>query len=62
MSVVYTLELPDSPFGIYLNSAVYFRNKDTTDELSKKIIDNMDIAIDNYSVWRKAKDKTLRVD
>jgi len=62
MSVVYTLELPDSPFGIYLNSAVYFRNKDTTDELTGKIIASMDIAIQNYSVWRKAKDRTLRVD
>ena len=62
MSVVYTLELPDSPFGIYLNSAVYFRNKDTTPELSKSILDQLNVAIENYSVWRKAKDRTIRID
>jgi hypothetical protein len=62
ISVVYTLELPDSPFGIYLNSAVYFRNKDTTVELSENILDQMNVAIDNYSIWRKAKDRTLGID
>jgi hypothetical protein len=62
ISVVYTLEFPDSPFGIYLNSAVYFRNKDTTEDLTRRILDNMDIAIKNYSIWRKAKDKTLRIN
>jgi hypothetical protein len=55
LSVVYTLDLPDSPFGTYLNSAVYFRGAENLNELGEKIIQNLDTAIENYSLWKKSK-------
>jgi len=57
LSVVYTLDLPDSPFGTYLNSAVYFRSAENSDDLADKIIQNLDTAIQNYSLWKKRKNK-----
>ena len=55
LSVVYTLDLPDSPFGTYLNSGVYFRNTENLSDLADKIIQNLDTAIQNYSIWMKNK-------
>ena len=56
LSVVYTLDLPDSPFGTYLNSAVYFRSAEDLNDLGDKIIQNLDTAIQNYSLWKKSKE------
>ena len=57
ISVVYTLEFPGSPFGNYLNSAIYFRNAKNLTDLAEKVIHNLDTAIKNHSTWQEIKDR-----